>query len=229
MSDALVRCLRNGLRERADAKVAAGQQAYMRDIQPFRGVKTPLRRALLKDCLARHPLSEPEAYRRTIETLWQGRYREEKYLALDVAANVSRFRTREALPLYETLLATADWWDVLDPLAGDLIGGVLRGHPALLKRKVRAWRRGERMWTRRAALLVQLKHRGETNTALLAETVLALSGEKDFFIRKAIGWALREYSKTYPLWVKRFVDEHEDRLSALSRREALKHIADQDS
>ncbi|HLU61022.1 MAG TPA: DNA alkylation repair protein [Gammaproteobacteria bacterium] len=219
----LVAALRRALDEHADPAIAAGQAAYMQNIQPFRGVKTPERRALLRACLAAHPVTDYESYRAGVRELWRGKFREERYLALDLAARLKPFR-RDALPLFEEMLAETDWWDVLDPLATDLLGGALRGQPAMLAARVRTWRDDDHLWTRRAALLVQLKYRQDTDRELLAETILQLAPEKEFFIRKAIGWALREYAKTEPRWVKAFVAEHENELSALSRREALKHV-----
>lgn len=219
----LAAALRRSLCEHADAEVAAGQEAYVHRVQPFHGVKTPLRRRLLRESLGGRTPSGPAAWRDEIEALWHGRYREERYLALDLAARFPRWH-QDALPLFESMLPEADWWDVLDPLATDLLGSALRERPRLLAARVHAWRRSEHLWTRRASLLVQLKYRGETDTDLLAKTILLLAAEQEFFIRKAIGWALREYSKTTPRWVKRFVTEHETDLAPLSRREALKHL-----
>ncbi|HEX7029447.1 MAG TPA: DNA alkylation repair protein [Gammaproteobacteria bacterium] len=219
----LARSLQRALADHSDADIAAGQFAYMKGIQPFRGVKTPERRALLRECLAEHPVTDFDAYRSNIHALWTGNFREERYLALDLAVRAKAFRS-DALPLFEEMLAEADWWDVLDPLAADLLGGALRDKRNLLARKAGQWRRSDHLWARRAALLVQLKYRQETDTDLLGETVLMLAPETDFFIRKAIGWALREYSKTDSRWVRQFVRSRADVLSPLSRREALKWL-----
>lgn len=224
MMPPLARALRRALAARADAKTAAGQFAYMKGIQPFRGVKTPQRRALLRECVSEYPVDNFNAYTANARELWQGEFREERYLALDIAARTRRFLTPDALPLFEEMLPAADWWDLLDPLAADLLGGALRDNRAELERKVRHWRRSDHLWTRRAALLVQLKYKDETDTALLEETVLALAQEKDFFTRKAIGWALREYSKTDSRRVTQFVRNHAGQLSPLSQREALKWL-----
>lgn len=224
MTHPLVLCLRQALRENADAEIAAGQFAYMKEIQPFRGVKTPERRVLLKHCLSGHAPADFAEYRELILELWQGKYREERYSALDIAEKYRRFRTAQALPLFESMLPDADWWDVLDPLASNLLGGLLVNDAKTLHAKVRCWRKSPDLWTRRAALLVQLKHKEKTDTALLAESIEALAGETDFFICKAIGWVLREYSRTDPRWVRDFIRHHENRLSPLSKREALRLI-----
>src|SRR5690606_3240964 len=107
-------------------------------------------------------------------------------------------------------------------LAADLLGGALRDRSVLLGNRLRTWRNSTHLWARRAALLAQLKYRDATDTALLAQTILHLAGERDFFIRKAIGWALRAYATTDPRWGEVFVREREARLSSLGRREALK-------
>jgi len=221
---ALAEQLHRKLQAHGDPVVAAGQFAYMKEIQPFRGVKAPLRRRLLRDALAEYPLRDESDFEGNVLELWRGKYREERLLALDLSARSKQFRD-EARPLFERLLAEADWWDVLDPLASDLLGGALRKYPELLAKKIRVWRKSPHLWTRRAALLVQLKYRQQTDHDLLAETILMLADEKDFFIRKAIGWILREYAKTSPDWVNRFVRGNEQILSALSRREALRRMS----
>lgn len=220
----LVAALRRALDEHADPAIAAGQAAYMQNIQPFRGVKTPERRALLRACLAAHPVTDYESYRAGVRELWRGKFREERYLALDLAARLKPFR-RDALPLFEEMLAETDWWDVLDPLATDLLGGALRGQPAMLAARVRTWRDDDHLWTRRAALLVQLKYRQDTDRELLAETILQLAPEKEFFIRKAIGWILRDTGKRRPDLVFEWLLPRASRASSVTVREALKPLS----
>lgn len=128
------------------------------------------------------------------------------------------------LPLLTGLLTGCDHWDVLDPLATRLLGDALAGSPAPRREYVEAWRTSEHLWTRRAAVLVQLHHGAGTDADLLAGTIELLAGEREFFIRKAIGWALRQYARTDPDWVRIFVSQRGETLSALSRREASKHL-----
>src|SRR5690606_24330073 len=156
MTLSLARSLQRALAEHADKDIAAGQFAYMKGVQPFRGIRTPERRALLRECLPAHPVTDADTYRANIRALWSGRFREERYLALDIAARVKAFRAC-ALPLFEEMLATADGWDVLDPLAADLLGGALRGKRELLAQRIRQWRRSDRSWTRRAARATQVQ------------------------------------------------------------------------
>jgi len=155
--------------------------------------------------------------------LWSGIYREEMYLALDVAELVKPYRDLESWPIYLDLLRTAPWWDTLDWIAGKIMSLLILEHRELEGELIQ-WRVDENMWVRRASLLAHLKHKAYTNTTLLGETVVMLAHEEEFFIRKAIGWVLREYSKTDPVWVGAFVEMHENELSSLSKRESMKYV-----
>jgi 3-methyladenine DNA glycosylase AlkD len=199
-------------------------QAYMKTTQPFHGVQTPLRRRLLREALKAHPITDFDAYVTIIRTLWNGPHREERYAALDIATDHKTHRTHHAWPLYVDLLRSADNWDTVDWIASVLLGEHYRTHRKAHEKEIKAWRRDPDLWVRRASLLVHLKHKDETDQTLLGETILLLAPETDFFIRKAIGWVLREQAKTDPEWVQRFVLEHQDELSSLSKREALKNL-----
>lgn len=196
----------------------------MRHVQPFLGVPRAARKVALRAARAdiRWPAPLPDAVRHAVvRDLWSGRFREERYAALDV---VGLSPGPADLPLLTGLLGGCDHWDVLDPLATRLLGDALAGSPALRRGYVEVWRTSEHLWTRRAAVLVQLHHGAGTDTDLLAGTIELLAGEREFFIRKAIGWALRQYARTDPDWVRIFVSQRGETLSALSRREASKHL-----
>ncbi|MBX7256614.1 MAG: DNA alkylation repair protein [Candidatus Hydrogenedentes bacterium] len=223
MSTAIAGVLRRALRVHADPEIAVGMQAYMKTSQFFYGIKTPVRRGLLRDALKKHPIEGQEAYEAAVRDLWYGKSREEMYLAVDLAEACRAYRTDASFPLYEEMLHSASNWDTVDGIAASLLGGLVRSNRAH-ERTVEHWITDPNFWVRRAALLVHLKHKKETNTALLEKTIVALMHEKEFFIRKAIGWVLREYAKTDPAWVRRFVARHEKGLSPLSKREAMKHL-----
>lgn len=191
--------------------------AYMKHVQPFLGVKTPARREVVRAAWKRHP-ERAERFAAAAE-LWRGAFREERYAALDIMA-ASQLKL-EDLPVLEGMLPGCDWWDVLDSLVGQM-GRVLVPHAEVRRERVQAWRTSDHLWTRRAAILAQLHAKGQTDTELLHETIEWLAPEQDFFIQKAIGWALREYAKTDAGWVRRTVRELG--LTGLARREALKHI-----
>ena len=223
MTHPILDSLRSNLQARADAEVARGMQAYLKTDQPFYGVKSGPRREILRAARREFPLDSQADYREVINDLWQGVHREEMYLALDVAEKCRAFRTLESWPIYVGLVESSTWWDTLDWIAAKLVGELVLEHRQLEEYLVQ-WRVAPGMWVRRTSLLAHLKHKERTNTVLLAETILILAPEKEFFIRKAIGWVLREYAKSDPAWVRGFVGEHTDRLSGLSRREALKNI-----
>ena len=126
-------------------------------------------------------------------------------------------------------MRTGAWWDVVDEIASHLVGGVLAGHRRAATPVMRAWAVEDHLWVRRTAILSQLRHRGDTDATLLADVLdqnLQDSPYGDqFFIRKAVGWALREYARTDPGFVRTYVERRGERLSGLSRREALKHLS----
>jgi len=226
----LAQTVRSALFAAADPDKAAAMAAYMHHIQPFLGINAPDVRRIVQDARKRHPLESFAAYREVLETLWAGTYREERYAAYRIAeadarARHPRFQVPEALPLYERFIVEGAWWDLVDGIAAVLVGTVIRLHPESRER-VYSWIERDDLWLRRAALLAQLKHKEETDRDVLARLIRRTAHERDFFMRKAIGWALREYAKTDPDWVRDFVAAHTDILAPLSRREALKHLQD---
>lgn len=222
-SQPLTLLIRRELQRHADSAKALEMQRYMKTAQPFYGVQSQLRKELFRQARkAAAPASRAD-YEATVRELWGGEYREEMYMALEVAEGIKRFHTEESWPLYEEMVSTTNWWDNLDWLSSRIIGPLVLRNRELEKHLV-SWSDSPKLWVRRASLLSHLKHKTETNRALLAATILKLAGEKEFFIRKAIGWVLRDFSYTDPAWVESFVRDHERELSGLSRREALKHL-----
>lgn len=199
--------------------------AYMKTEMPFHGVPTPERRLILREARRRFPIHAQEHYRTAIIALWELPHREEKYLAVDLAIAERRWITFENLDLYRRLIVEGAWWDFVDVISARLIGQVLLDDPERLWPLLDAWIDDQDLWIRRAALLAQLKHKYRTDTGRLFDYCLRRADEKEFFIRKAIGWALREYAKTDPAAVSRFLLEHREELSGLSFREAAKHLS----
>ncbi|MBE1298672.1 MAG: DNA alkylation repair protein [Alteromonadaceae bacterium] len=220
---ALVEYLKSEMQRLAMPEKAASMQAYMKTTQPFYGLAAPARKQIIRSAKKQFQIVDFAEYQTTIETLWHGSCREDMYMALEIAEQYRQFRTLEALPLYERLLKTASNWDTVDWISGTLIGLLLLNNE-LLPSKVVKWQADENFWVRRCALLAHLKHKSDTQTELLASSIILLAPETEFFIRKAIGWVLREYSKTNPDWVNEFVAENKTILSRLSYREALKNI-----
>jgi 3-methyladenine DNA glycosylase AlkD len=207
-------------------------QAYMKSALPFRGVTSVPLRALTREVIAAHPLPDRAAWRTAVLELWDdAAYREERYAALAVAGHrlYRAHRDPESLGLYRHLVVTGAWWDLVDTIASHHVGEILDRHPGEVTPVLERWAVDEDLWLRRTAVLSQLGRKDGTDVALLRfalEQNLEDSPHgREFFIRKALGWALRQYARTDPDWVRSFVSEHADRLSGLTRREALKHLA----
>ncbi len=230
---ALVDAVRQALERVGDPERARRQQAYMTSALPYRGLTAPELRTLLRPLFVGHRLGDADTWRDTARELWDGAtHREEWYAAIALLRHrqYRRWVDPELLPLLLHLVRTGAWWDVVDEIASHLAGGVLAEHRAAVTPVVRRWSRDEdSMWVRRTAILAQLRHRGATDTTLLADVLDAnLEGStygSQFFVRKAVGWALRQHSRTDPAWVRTYVATHAERLAPLSRREALRLLA----
>ncbi|AYY15494.1 DNA alkylation repair protein [Actinobacteria bacterium YIM 96077] len=213
----------------ADPAKAAPMRAYMKSDIPFLGAQKPDRVRALRPVFRDHVLSDRECWEATVRALWDGaQFREERYAASDLAqARPYQAWSSElsSLPLYDHMIVTGAWWDHVDDVAIRLVGRVLRAHPERTAPTIRAWARDPDRWRRRTAVICQVGSGEDTDVELLRECVLANTGDPDFFLRKGIGWALRQHARVDPEWVRTFVGIHGDRLSPLSRREALKHVA----
>jgi 3-methyladenine DNA glycosylase AlkD len=222
---ALVDAVRVALVAAGDPVRARGAQAYMKSAMPFHGVPVPEVRRIARAELGAHPLPDRQTWHDTVLELWDGAtHREERYAALALLrSSWAAYQDLASLELIRHLVVTGAWWDLVDELA-HAVGAVLRmaGPPAA--QVVRAWSRDEDLWLRRAAILSQLGAGTATDRALLGECLDANLADPAFFIRKAIGWALRDLARADPVWVTAFVETAGDRLSPLSRREATKHL-----
>lgn len=217
----LVDAIRADLRDRADPVRAAGQQAYMKSAMPFFGVPVPEARRIAR----KHAKDVRDAagLRAAASTLWdEATHREERYAAMALLGVRPASDDATAVPLIVHMVRTGRWWDITDELA-HRIARLLDRHPVEIGALVRTWSRDDDLWLRRLAILSQLGRRDRVDPALLADVIEPNVADGEFFIRKAIGWALREYARVAPDWVGRFVAGHD--LSPLSRREALKHLA----
>jgi 3-methyladenine DNA glycosylase AlkD len=206
---------------------AAGARAYMKSAMPYHGVSAVPQREIFRRVFAGVELPSAAAWRALVLHLWRGaEFREERYAALHLAGDrrAAAYQTLEALPVYEEIVVTGAWWDYVDDVAAHRLPVLLRRHPAEMKREMLAWSVDGVMWKRRAAILCQLLLRDRTDVDLLHRCIEPSLGSKEFFLRKAIGWALRHYARTDPDAVVRYVRAHADRLSPLSKREALKAL-----
>jgi 3-methyladenine DNA glycosylase AlkD len=224
---ALLRALRARLRAAGDPDRAAGAQRYMKSAMPFRGIPAPEQRRIFRDVFAHVDFESAASWRAAALGLWRGaRYREERYgaMALTGVRRFERFQDMRALPMYEEMITSGAWWDYVDHLAAHRLGLLLRLHRREMGRRLRTWSRGDDMWKRRSAILCQLTFRADTDLALLYDCIEPSLPSREFFLRKAIGWALRAHAWTDPAEVTRYVARMGDRLSPLSRREALKNV-----
>ena len=223
----LTAALRAGLAAAADPVRAKGAQAYMKSAMPFRGVASPVQKRLWRTAFAAHPLTTFQDWERTVLELWRpAAFREERYAAVGLASDrrYLDYRTRAAIPMLEEMIVTGAWWDYVDALASHPLGDVLVSEPTRVSRLMRTWARGPDLWKRRAAILCQIRRKRETDLALLYDCIEPSLADREFFIRKAIGWALRAYAWTSPAEVQRYVKANRARLSPLSVREALKNL-----
>jgi len=232
--DGLVERIRRDLAEGADPVRAAQQQAYMKSVMPYRGLRLPQVRQLTKAALRDHPLADQGELVAAVTALWDGAtYREEWYAALTAlqVPTHRRWRDTSLLRLYDHLIVTGRWWDVVDDVSTHALRELVIADPLDVAPVVRAWAGDADLWRRRAALVCQVGARGNTDPCLLRDVIVsALTPPEelrdDFFVRKGIGWALRDYARTDPEWVRAFVDEHRSVLSPLSIREATKHLGE---
>jgi 3-methyladenine DNA glycosylase AlkD len=222
----LVRAARQALEDAADPSKALKMQAYMKSAMPCRGVSSPEQARIWRTLFPAHPLGTAREWQQVALALWRGaKYREERYaaIALTDLRTYAEFRTYAAMPMFEEMIVTGAWWDYVDHLATHQVGDVLRAAPRRTKPLMRRWSRDSDLWKRRASILCQIRFKADTDLDLLYACIEPSLGHRDFFIRKAIGWALRQYAWTDMREVKRYVHANRARLSSLSVREALKN------
>lgn len=215
--------IRRSLAAVADPARAPRMQAYMKSSMPYHGVPTPVLKKLCRTLLPEIPLPNAEAFHRTIRQIWhEARFREERYIAIELTADrrAAPFQPPDALPLYEELIVSGAWWDYVDTLAIHRVGPLLLAHPAL-KKKLLSWSRSDDLWKRRTSIICQVAARSRIDLPLLYACIEPSLASREFFLRKAIGWALRQHAWQDPAEIQRYIAECGERLSPLSRREAL--------
>ncbi|WP_262061778.1 DNA alkylation repair protein [Streptomyces sp. STR69] len=206
-----------------DSERAVPMRAYMKDIAPFLGLTTPVRRALSRTVLEGTPRPDETDCTAIALRCWELPEREYQYFAVDYLRRHVRHCTSGLLPVARHLVSTVPWWDTVDALASHVVGGLVAADPRLTA-DMDAWIVDDDLWVARTALLHQLRYKEHTDTERLFAYCLRQSGHPDFFIRKAIGWCLREYAKTDPEAVRGFLAREKGRFAPLSVREALKNI-----
>ena len=235
----LVAEVRAGIAALADPAKTGPMQAYMKSAMPYRGVTSQPLSQFCRELFTHERLADEVAWREAVLALWDGAaHREERYAATSLARH-RHYREHQqphVLGLYRHLVATGAWWDHVDEVATHLVRGLLEHHPDAITPELHGWAVDDDLWLRRSAVICQVGRGPDLDRALLVAAIDAnLDGSTrttpaesphggEFFIRKAIGWALRDHARTDPGWVLEFVDARGDRLSGLSRREATKHL-----
>ena len=224
---ALQRALRLCLREVADPPKAAGMQRYMKSEMPYLGVQAPAMKKACRGVWTAHPVHSQQEWIEAMLTLWrEAEYREERYAAINLASDkrYSEYITLEALPCFEEMVVDGAWWDYVDAIASRMINVLLSRHPSEMGILMRDWAGCADIWKRRTSIICQLKSKKATDVELLYDCIEPSIESSEFFLRKGIGWALREYAKTDPASVIAYVTFNADRLSRLSKREAVRNF-----
>ena len=204
----------------ADPVRAVQMQAYMKNRFPFLGIPKPQLKATLKPHL-KAAVREGGDWQ-TIDACWQAEAREYQYAALELLRAAQRQLTPADLPRLHRLITTKSWCDTIDSL-DRIVGGIALRYPEI-NAVILKWSVDENFWLRRVAIDHQLLRKEKTDTALLAQILDNNLGQSEFFINKAIGWALRDYSKTNPEWVREYIESRREKMAALSIREASKYL-----
>lgn len=224
---ALIKALKVELKKAADPAKSEPMRAYMKSTMPYHGVNMPLRRKVGKALFKEHTIETAPEWRATILELWDtAKFREERYAAIDLAEvkSYDAFRTQAALPMYKHMIKTGAWWDYVDPVASHGLGFLLRNNPKSMPKTMRTWARAKDMWVRRSSILCQLSLKEETDLKLMHDCMEPSFGTDEFFLQKAMGWALRQYAWKNPKAVIAYVKKHRSELSKLTKREALKNV-----
>lgn len=206
----------------ADPAQAAPMKKYMRDQFEYLGIKSPQFKVLMKEHIAQHGLPPAEELDFIARELWGLPYREFQYAASSLIGRMEKELPKGFAKTFERLIIHKSWWDTVDTLAGGPIGVHFQRFPDAREKYLAKWRKSENFWLRRTCILFQLNYKKETDFDLLCEIIRENLGSQEFFINKAIGWALRQYARTDPKAVKKFVMATD--LHPLSRREAMKHL-----
>jgi len=224
MENRIIKYITNTLNDNKNSKDAIQMQRYLKTTMPFYGVKSPILNTIVNDVNNLHLISNQEEYNSVIMDIWNLSHREEKYISIKLARKWKKYITLEALTVYEKMIREGQWWDFIDPISQGLIGILLMNNRFKMNKILDKWIKDENLWIRRSAILAHLKHKENTDYKKLFEYCLKCAHEKEFFIQKAIGWALREFSKTEPEIVYAFIQDNERVLSNLSKREGMKYI-----
>jgi 3-methyladenine DNA glycosylase AlkD len=208
--------------ENRNEENAGPMEKYMKDHFPFLGIKSPLRKELEKQFFKETEILKVPFNSDFVTGLWEKDEREYHYTAITYIGKFIKKLPKDMISYLQRLITTKSWWDSVDSIA-PLVGELARKYPEIIEETIDGWAVDDNFWLRRSAILFQLKYKQQTNADLLYDYIGKNADSKEFFIQKAIGWALREYSKTNPVSVKAFIEGN--KLAPLSVREGSKYVS----
>ncbi|HJC99328.1 MAG TPA: DNA alkylation repair protein [Candidatus Dwaynia gallinarum] len=200
---------------------AIAMSLYMRNKFKFLGIKSPKRKEIFKQIFENFK-NNKEIDKEFVVKFFNKDYREFQYIAIDYLIKMKKYFLKDDIFFIKDLIITKSWWDTVDLIASNLLGEICKKYPSLIDEQIVFWINDENMWLRRSSIIFQLRYKENTNLEILQKSIESNIDDDEFFIQKAIGWALREYSKTDYKWVLNFINNHN--LSKLSKREAEKYI-----
>lgn len=208
--------------ENADSENVFFMEKYMKNQFRFLGIKQDTRRKIFNNFIKEYGLPDKAHFETLIKELFGNDFRESQYCGMELMKKMKKYWDVKSIDLIEYLILEKAWWDTVDFISLHLAGDYFQMFPKEIPLRIERWMNSGNRWLQRAAILYQLKYKEQTQVSLLLKCVSVLASSKEFFIRKACGWALRELSKTNPQVVKEFILSHN--LSGLTRREASKYI-----
>jgi 3-methyladenine DNA glycosylase AlkD len=209
-------------KQHAHAETAVSAKAYLLNQFEFFGLYTPQRRTLCKEHYRTYPVTDLKELETIVKECFTLDRREYQYFGIELFAFHKKLWRESSVKLMEHCIVTQSWWDSVDHIASEWLGPYFKMFPGKMEPITSRWNDSDNMWLQRSSIMFQKAYKKDTDTALLSKYILHCKGSKEFFIQKAIGWALREYSKANPEWVKNFVKK--TKLPPLSEREALKRL-----
>jgi len=221
-AQAYIEALKQLYKKSSNAETAFWMEKYMKNNFKCYGIKKPERDLIKKDFIIRHGYPPVQETEKVVERLWREPERELQYFAMDLLYRFRKILNLRIIELYEKIITEKSWWDTVDYISASLVGYYFEIHKSEIQTYTSKWMNSGNMWLQRSCILYQLKYKKATDFELLKNFILQCNTSREFFIQKAIGWALREYSKTDPFKVAEFVANNE--LKPLSRREAMRII-----
>jgi len=212
----------NAFANEANQDRADAMSAYMKNKFVFFGIPAPKRKEIVHSELKTLELKDSNELHTLLSDLWDKPEREWHYTAMIIAERYKKLWNKDSIRVFEEMLIHASWWDTVDTISSHCIGPFFQKYPELKKEYLYQWENSSNMWLKRVCIIHQLTYKQGTDTDYLEKIIFMNQDSKEFFIQKAIGWALRQYAKVNPNWVNNFV--YSNTLKPLSSREALKNI-----